>query len=460
MPGSVGPLKEYILPDGTRAPFFVIKFDKEGKYTTLKTRDDLLEAICKNNYTDVLLFSHGWNNTPKNAITKYEEWIEGYIRFRTDNNFSLNRPYRPVLIGIVWPSVWFVNWWQQGPSIAAASDRNGGAEEDKDRAYEAMLLEIAEAIPEEKRERFYQLAESGGLSDAETREFLEISSAIFTQADDETMASDGPSIESMLTSWDDISRLSTSSSDEFEPEDFDTPVTLNTGTGAASPEAAGVVLRAPEDGIRTLSVWQMKDRAGTIGANGVARLLRSVIDNGQTTRAPPRTHLIGHSFGAKVMLSAICSPSQGDLAVPVNSLLLLQPAINQYAFASSIPDSFAAGGYHGALAKIEQPILTTFTKDDMPLRTVFHLALRRDEDLGEIDIASDVAPSRFAALGGYGPANVPSSKIIDIKDPGKDYQLITSSQLIALRAHNKISGHSEISNPYTYWALLSLVKAS
>jgi hypothetical protein len=62
------------------------------------------------------------------------------------------------------------------------------------------------------------------------------------------------------------------------------------------------------------------------------------------------------------------------------------------------------GGYRRALDRVFRPILCTFSQHDAPLHRFFHLILRRDKDLGEMKIAAaGEPPSRFAALGGYGP---------------------------------------------------------
>jgi hypothetical protein len=55
----------------------------------------------------------------------------------------------------------------------------------------------------------------------------------------------------------------------------------------------------PRPAIRLASLYLMKDRAGKVGSSGVAELLRGLL---QRTTAP--VHVVGHSFGCKVMLSA------------------------------------------------------------------------------------------------------------------------------------------------------------
>lgn len=95
----------------------------------------------------------------------------------------------------------------------------------------------------------------------------------------------------------------------------------------------------------------MKDRAGTVGARGVAPLLTDLLRASEA-----RVHLLGHSFGGKVVLSALCVPS--DLPRKVHAALLLQPAVSHLCFAERVPGTDRPGGYRAALQRVERPILS------------------------------------------------------------------------------------------------------
>ena len=170
---------------------------------------------------------------------------------------------------------------------------------------------------------------------------------------------------------------------------------MGTATGAAgTPQAAfglGGILKMldPRNLLKPFTVWQMKDRAGTVGANGVAKLLTTLLSTTRRTPERPETrvHLLGHSFGCKVVMSATCTPA--TLPRLIESALLLQPAISQYAFAPTVPDRNVPGGFTKALERINRPIMATFSDKDVALTKMFHLALRRHDDLGELKIAAD-----------------------------------------------------------------------
>jgi hypothetical protein len=169
-----------------------------------------------------------------------------------------------------------------------------------------------------------------------------------------------------------------------------------------------------------------------------------------------RVHLIGHSYGCKVVLSALCFPV---LPRPVNSVLLLQPAISYLCFAEDATGSKNPGGYRDALKRVEQPILITFSPHDIPLTQIFHLAIRRPSDIGEEQIAGAPPPSRYAALGGYGPGGCDTDcNEVDLKKIGDPYNLGPGARKIqALNGAQAIYGHGDISNDFTWWALYNQI---
>jgi hypothetical protein len=129
---------------------------------------------------------------------------------------------------------------------------------------------------------------------------------------------------------------------------------------------------------------------------------------------------------------AICSPPRR-----VHSALLLQPAVSHLCFADAVPGTNHAGGYRPALDRVERPIFSTFSDHDVPLTKVFHLALRRSEDLGEAQIAAGgEPPSVYAALGGFGPRRA-GEQLIDIRDVNQPYAMDAGTRVYGLRGTRK-----------------------
>ena len=92
-----------------------------------------------------------------------------------------------------------------------------------------------------------------------------------------------------------------------------------------------------------LSFWFMKRRAGQVGERLGRELLAPAFAalGGQA----PRLHLIGHSFGAKLVSSAVL----GGLRPA--SLVLLQAAFSAYAFAEEVPGPKRPGYYRSVITE-------------------------------------------------------------------------------------------------------------
>lgn len=442
-----GPYKVLEAADGSQIPWYIIPFDKGGRGQAPLTREHLVEAVSSSSFTDIILFSHGWNNDWKAASNRYEGFIRGYQEMRQARGLTYSRPFRPLLVGIFWPSVALVLPWEAGPQFAGAGD-------DQDKQIELERLEvasIAEELDSAKVERFYWLLQQKSLSEAEAREMAEIMAPIYASETDELAgAQPPPAPAEILAAWQRAAQLQDPGDTSGE---FGEPAAAG---GGLDPAAAGLLdLLDPRNLVRVATVWQMKDRAGTVGAKGVGRLLQDLlIVGGPDTRV----HLVGHSYGCKVVLSALCYPSA--LPRKVSSVLLLQPAVSCLCFAEKATTEGKPGGYRTALQRVEQPILTTFTRHDTPLRHFFHLAVRRKEDLGEQQIGG-APPSRYAALGGYGPAGAEQDTLqIELPAAGTSYPLGSPQhRIIALNSDAIIKDHSDISKEATWWGLYCQLNA-
>jgi hypothetical protein len=429
----VGPYRSLQTPEGQSFPYYIIPFDKNGACEGPRTRQHLIDSAA--NYTDIYLFSHGWNNDWTVATGRYEDFINGFLQLRRERALAVPADYRPVLVGVFWPSqalAWFEG--ETGPDIAAADP---AAQDAAVRVTTECIRDVAEMVPGNARARFYELAQAPRLNQSEAREFAEML-ATATAPDDEGARNDGPSADDLLAA--------ASSIEEPEP-DLDTVGTV-TGTNETLTAAGGILERLdPRNLLKPFTVWQMKDRAGVIGARGVAPLLEALL-----AQSSARVHLLGHSYGCKVVMTAVTKPA--TLTRNVESALLLQPAVSHYAFAPKVPDRNVPGGFHAALKRVNRPIVATFSPHDSALRRLFHVAVRRHDDLGELQAADGTVP-KYGALGGFGP-QASNAKVVTISAVGSDYDLSGNARIIGVDGTGVIKGHGDISQPATWWMAYSL----
>ena len=447
---SAGPFSTITTEDGSSAPLYLVPFDKEGRCIAPQTLQDLQAKVDSGQFTDIHIYSHGWNNIFKEAVEHYTEFFTEYFEIRKITGLS-EANYRPMLVGVIWPSTALVSEAEEAPEIAADMSVTMRAGTAGDMLF--AISELASALPNADVPRFFQLAGKDSLlTRQETLELARILLPVFQhEAADQEGIPQEVTPEKLLKAWEQTGREA-GRPDKGKPGAL--PDEEKTGTTRSDPAVAGFLdFFNPKEIIRKATVFLMKDRAGTVGTHGVGPVLNNLL-----VRTTTRVHLIGHSFGAKVVLSALMLvPSPRKVA----SVLLLQPAINAFCFAQSIQENGGKpGAYRSALERTDMPIFSTFSSRDSPLTNFFHLALRRDGDLGEIHPAAG-PPSRFAALGGFGPAGMPSgeSKTIPMLAPPEKYDLSDPNiRLYALDGSDQcITSHGDVRNRFTEWAMINLV---
>lgn len=437
-----GPFQRFKTREGFGVPFYLIPFDKDGICIGPETRTALIKEARAGNFTDVILFSHGWNNDFHFAVTHYQEFINGYTELR--KNLDYKREVRPLLIGVIWPSTALVLESERPPDFAAGAGEPAVAV-----AAEGfqVIQELSAAIPAGKRERFCKLAQRTSLNATESLDLADLLLPVFQSEDDELKGKRPAAAQELL----DLLLAGAKqlggpgNTGEFGFAD-DAPA----APASNGPAAAGFLadaLSSVRDSLRLATVWQMKDRAGVVGSKGVGPLLDDLLKESNA-----RVHLVGHSYGGKVCLSALCFKPKSR---PVDSVLLLQPAVSGLCFTDKVPGENRPGGYFPALdGRLKQPILTTFSANDFPLTKVFHLALRRNSDLGEAAIAG-AAPSVYAALGGFGPQGSAAEEI-KIKTPTDRYDLgAAAPRIYGLEGTAEIPSHGGVSSAATWWALFN-----
>jgi hypothetical protein len=435
-PLPVGPYRTLQTPGGQAFPYYIIPFDKDGECEGPLTRQHLIDAAAS--YTDIFVFSHGWNNDWTAATERYEHFMNGFMQLRRERGLAMPAGYRPLLVGIFWPSQ-ALSWFESetGPDIAAADP---ASQDEAVQTTAATVRDIADMLAPPARGRFYELVQAPQLDAAGARELAAILAGL-TTADDEGVRADAPSADDLLAA--------AAVMEEPEP-DLDEVGTVGGDIDTLS--AAGGVLSFldPRNLLKPFTVWQMKDRAGVVGARGVAPLIEQLL-----ARSQARLHLLGHSYGCKVVMTALCKPA--SLPRPAESALLLQPAVSQYAFAARVPERNVPGGFHRALARVSRPIVATFSPHDVALRRMFHLAVRRHDDLGELQAAAG-APPTFGALGGFGP-QASNATVLPMAAPGGAYDLAGKERIIGVDGTHTIKGHGDVSQPGTWWIAYSLATA-
>lgn len=425
----------------------------------------LIDFIDEGKYTDVYVISHGWNRNRDEAKDFYNEWINGYIKLTKEKEPEEDRgnPHEPVFVGVTWPSKWpfldddlkrFLRDLQQ------AHLQEGTTHDGEEMSDKQCSKEIGEKMNDEQR------------SEDEKKKLVE---AMAAYVDDQNrddfkkycLQEHMLSYEEAFFLYKCLSSLPIDG-DEIKARAVDSDVGEN--VLLAMPPMRGLPFHEyinPLNWIRMASFWEMRERAGVVGRNGVHELLKTVLD----VFPQVRLHLIGHSFGAEVLLAAVSTGMWPEKRKKVSSMLLLQPAVVNSVFDAATPPKTPI--YREAFSRVESPIVSTFSKWDLALCQLFHLAaIWPPEKLKPKPFHGIHFPIPFldgyrlpdsvakkiptCALGGYPPTNLSASEFC-ILDPcqGEPYKF-GSHKLCAICMDEEISDHFEVANRDTYYLLHAL----
>jgi len=123
----------------------------------------------------------------------------------------------------------------------------------------------------------------------------------------------------------------------------------------------------------TLSFYSMAKRADAVGQHGVYALLRTMFEALGALTAPPslRLHLLGHSFGCRVVCSALERIAKDGIQIP--SAVTLDAVLLQAAFNS---DELDPDGMYGNVSKLNLRLLVTRSEGDTSLGKWYPIAER------------------------------------------------------------------------------------
>lgn len=434
--------------------FWELTFDVDGDADGGQ-RDAFLAEVRTRGITDVIVFAHGWNNDRRIAT-------ELYARF-----FGLLSPQLPAasrgsvgLVGVVWPSL---RWSDEpipdfgadqggvpGTASVTARDTVTAADPTLD---DATLADLRAAFPSATAplDEMARLL-AGPPSDAALSAFheclAEFSALTRAGADDgegdpATMlpAGDPPMLlDDPVTLFDRYRAALVAEGVEL---------TSDAGGAAGIGDMLSGLLHGAKEALRGATYRQMKNRAGVVGRAGLGPLLGQL---------PPgvRAHLVGHSFGARLVSFALAGLPDGPS--PVRAVTLLQGAFSQFAFARPLPfDAGRNGALAGMPARIDGPLVACFSEHDGANARFYPLASFAAQE----DSAEAVDPSsRWGSIGANGARGV-GAALEDVKAVGGRYGFAPGAVLnidaseVVINGKSPTGAHSDIVHDRLTWVVLA-----
>jgi hypothetical protein len=405
-----------------------IQFDASG---AMLDEGGLSQAVAAGGIDDLFVFSHGWNSGTDSARRLYN----GMFGLMAD--LLGPRIQRTAAVGVFWPSLLFPG---DDPTTAPpqpAAGQDGSA----------LAAALAPAFPDQAANvaRIGTLLDERPQDPAALEEFHQLAAGLVTTPNpggDEDAGEEAAETEPTSAVLGHFAAMSK------------TPGPAAQGLG----NPFTTLWHGARELLRTLSYYEMKNRAGVVGRNGLGPLL-----SGLSAEAghPLRVHLMGHSFGGRLVsfaLPGLPGPMTGG-ASPVKSLVLVQGAFSHFAFAQPMPiDATRSGALASYRNRVDGPLIATFTSADRAVGWWYPMASALKHE--DSQSASDL-DYRWGGMGhdGYQQNGITTAVLAQPRHAygfaaGTFYRL--DSNAVIRADQSPVSGaHSDIQHPEVAWAAIS-----
>lgn len=428
-------------------PYFPVQFTKEAALFSQAEVTALKDFLRQGVTTDLIVISHGWNNNMDEAKELYARFFAN-LRALIDAGTIVGLANRKwAVMGVLWPSKKFEEK-ELIPSGAAGVDSIAGMA-----TLKAKLTGLKGVFDspqaDQTLEALQKLLPKLEDSASAQKEFVEkVRSLLHKKAVDEE---DGSELFFKVPAGEMLEKLR-------KPVSFTTArAPMNAGGAAAigTGGAAGIgeFFSGIWSGVRNLlnytTYYQMKERAGLVGANGVNPILRAL----KAEHAGLKVHLIGHSFGGRLVAATVAGSNDATL-LPVTTLSLLQAAFSHYGFAEKWDDSHNGFFRRVVTGKaVAGPAIITCTANDKAVGLAYPIASLL---AGQVAAALGDKDDKYGGIGRNGAQKTPESTDLSLLDVGGSYQL-TNGRLHNLSTDRFIKDHSDVDNKQVVYAVASAI---
>lgn len=434
------------MADIAGVPYLELEFDKDAHVVHPEQQQAIIAAVAANPApTDLIVMSHGWNNDMADARALYREFFTNLAADLASDGTIPARRF--TIVGVLWPSKKF-----------AEHDLipGGAASAGNDVAADKVLLEqigILESVVGQDLSELRALVPQLSDTKAARQKF---STAVLALVPPDVGAEDDHNLKP--------ASLAVAVAEDKLLANLSRPAVSGPvagGAGGAGGGATSIGGGAPLgmaggaaglgdlfSGIKAgamnllnvTTYYQMKSRAGVVGEQGLNQVLRAV-----RAAAPAiRIHVIGHSFGARVVTAATAG-KEADAPLVVNSVSLLQGAFSHYAFAQGWDDTKVKNGLFRRVVApagvyLNGPMIVTHTRADKAVGIAYAIASRvAGQNAAGLGDANDP----FGGLGGNGAQKTPETVKVPINKNGERYAF-SAGKVTNIDGNGVIQDHGDI----------------
>lgn len=398
------------------------------------------EPVLPPGTQDVFVISHGWRNAYDEAHQLYTGF---FTHFAATGSWPAAR--RAAIVAVYWPSANFDFLLAAQPSMDSGGAAGAG-ESTADTASRQKLHDLLERL---KRSPLAEGAQAqAALSEAQALipdlERKATARAAFLQALRRLMGADPAPREDASDAFradppESVFRNLAIPVDLLDP-DVPRP-------GTPGGQAVGVldffkgIAAGAANAVSYLTYYKMKERAGLIGETGLAPLLDRLGASAE------RLHLVGHSFGARLVSAAALRSQTPKL----RTLALLQAAFSHHGFSAR-----KQGYFRQVVAgrRIAGATVVTHTRNDQAVGVAYPLASRLS---GANAAALGDRHDPFGGLGRNGAQQMDEGESVDLADgAAAAARALKPGRLHNVLADGFIRSHGDVDNA----AVAGLVRAA
>lgn len=436
-------------------PYFEVQFTKNGAVHDQQEVTELVSFLSRHPVSDMFVVAHGWNNDMDEARGLYRLFFER-MREVLDSGQAPDLGTRTfAILGVLWPSKKFAEK-ELIPSGAAGAESPvtiAGLEEQLD----DLKAVFDEPDADVALEAAKQLAPRLDTSPAARRQFADLLRSLLPQ-----MAIDAEDASEKLFLLPGDELMQRLSKPVLPAGALPTGGTGGATRLGASPQNAtggaaflGNFFSGMKSAARNLinfaTYYQMKMRAGVVG-EGLNQVLREL----RVQQSDLKLHLIGHSFGARLVTAAAIGPEDQPPG-KVSTLTLLQAAFSHYGFSDDY-EGTKDGLFRRLVTApmVSGPILISCTSNDRAVGLAYPLA---SLIAGQVAAALGDKNDRYGGIGRNGAQKTPEAVDGSLLPTGGMYQL-QAGKLYNLNADLFVKDHSDICKSEIAYAVLVAVSTT
>ncbi|MGH2702438.1 MAG: hypothetical protein ACRDJ2_11785 [Actinomycetota bacterium] len=432
--------------------YLEVEFKKDGSIDDRAQVTELVQHVSTQGVTDLIVLAHGWNNDMDQARSLYEHLLNS-VRSQFSGAGLDDRTV--AVFAALWPSKRFA----EEEFIA------GGGASLHGPPGETELVDQLEDL-------------KGTFDDPGADEYLEKAKGLVSRLEDDAEAQ-RELVDLIRSALPQAGADDEDASDKF----FELPgnevmarlAIPDTQTGSGPVAGTGGVATvggssngsAPQGGATGIGDWvenarsaarnllnfatyyQMKSRAGTVGTTGVYEVLRDL----RSASPNLKLHLVGHSFGGRLVTAAATGPS-GKPPIGVDSLALLQAAFSHYGFAENY-EGGSDGFFRSMLTNrsVRGPSIVTHTDNDRAVGMAYPLASRIAR---QVAAGLGDANDRYGGIGRNGAQKTPEVVAGNLLASSGSYEF-QAGRMHNLKSDDFIANHSDVAGQEVANAILAVI---